>query len=101
MLVSVHVVGFAATPLKVIVLDPGVTPKLLPTTVTGVAAPPMFGVTLSIFGVAVKVAELLGKPLTVITTGPVAAGGSGAEILVVLQLVGVDAIPLKLTVLDP
>lgn len=49
-----------------------------------------------------KLTALLGAPPTVTTTGPVAAPvGTGTTILVALQLVGVAATPLKVTVLVP
>jgi hypothetical protein len=52
--------------------------------------------------VTVKVTPLLAAPPTVTTTGPVAApAGTGATMLVALQLVGVAAVPLKVTVLVP
>ena len=45
---------------------------------------------------------LLATPPTVTTTFPVVApAGTGATMLVALQLVGAAAIPLNLTVLDP
>ena len=45
---------------------------------------------------------LLETPLTVATTGPVVAPvGTGAAMLVALQLVGVAAVPLNVTVLEP
>ena len=50
----------------------------------------------------VKVTPLLAWLLIVTTTGPVVApDGTGAEMLVALQLVGVAAVPLKVTVLVP
>ena len=50
----------------------------------------------------VKVTPLLAWLLTVTTTGPVVApDGTEAEMLVALQLVGVAAVPLKVTVLVP
>ncbi len=52
--------------------------------------------------VTVKLTPLLAWPPTVTTTFPVVAPvGTGATILVALQLVGVAAVPLKLTVLVP
>ena len=51
-------------------------------------------------GVTVNVDPLLACPPTVTNTGPVVAPvGTGAVIEVALQAVGVEAIPLKLTVL--
>ena len=53
-------------------------------------------------GVTVKLTPLLACPSTVTTTGPVVLpAGTGTEILVALQLVGVAAVPLKVTVLVP
>jgi hypothetical protein len=50
----------------------------------------------------VKFTPLLAVPPTVTTTLPVVApAGTGATILVVLQLVGVAVVPLKVTVLVP
>src|SRR5438552_10065049 len=50
--------------------------------------------------VTVKLTPLLACPPTVTTTFPVVApGGTGATRLVALQLVGVAAVPLKVTVL--
>jgi len=50
----------------------------------------------------VKVTPLLASPPTVTTTGPVVAPeGTGATIDVALQLVGVAAVPLNVTVLVP
>jgi hypothetical protein len=50
----------------------------------------------------VKITPLLATPPTVTTTGPVLApAGTGTTMLVALQLVGVAAVPLKVTVLVP
>jgi hypothetical protein len=50
----------------------------------------------------VKVTPLLATPATVTTTLPVVAPfGTGAVTLEALQLVGVVAMPLKVTVLEP
>ncbi len=49
-----------------------------------------------------KLTPLLATPPTVTTTFPVVAPfGTGATILVALQLVTVAAVPLKVTVLAP
>lgn len=59
--------------------------------------PVMLGV-----GRTVKDTPLLARPLTVTTTIPVVAPfGTGTTMLVALQLVGVAAVPLKVTVLLP
>jgi len=53
-------------------------------------------------GVTVKLTPLLATPPTVTTTFPVVApAGTGVTMLVALQLVGVAAVPLNLTVLVP
>src|SRR5258706_8322679 len=50
----------------------------------------------------VKFTPLLARPPTVTTTFPVVApGGTSAAMLVALQLVGIAAVPLNLTVLLP
>lgn|SRR5712664_1310520 len=71
--------------------------------VTGVPTGPEVGFRLVMLGggfVTVKVTPLLGPPLTVTTMLPVVAPvGTGATIIVGLQLEGVDAEPLKVTVL--
>jgi hypothetical protein len=65
-------------------------------------AAPELGVRLFIFGTTVKVTPLLADPLTVTTRAPVVAPeGTGATMLVLLQLVGVATDPLKVTVLVP
>jgi hypothetical protein len=52
--------------------------------------------------IAVKFTPLLEIAFTVTTTGPVVApDGTGAAMLVSLQLVGVAGVPLKVTVLLP
>jgi hypothetical protein len=72
--------------------------------VTDVPTAPDVGLRLAIAGVGstVNVTPLLTTPLTVTTTLPVAApAGTGATILVALQLVGVAAVPLNVMVLVP
>jgi hypothetical protein len=74
----------------------------VPEIVTDVPTTPAAGDRLSILGVTVKVTVLLAWPPTVTTTGPVVAlTGTGAVMLVALQLVGVAVVPLKVTVLVP
>jgi hypothetical protein len=52
--------------------------------------------------VTVKVVPVLATPPTVTTTGPVVAlAGTGTVMLVSLQLVGLAALPLNVTVLEP
>ena len=72
--------------------------------VTEVPTPPEVGDRLVMLGAVetVKLTPLLATPLTVTTTLPVVAPvGTGATIDVALQLVGVAAVPLKVTVLLP
>ena len=72
--------------------------------VTEVPTGPEVGDKLVMLGgvVTVKLTALLPRPVTVTSTLPVVAPlGTGATMLVALQLVGVAAVPLKLTVLLP
>src|SRR5438552_1782028 len=70
--------------------------------VTDVPTGPEVGERVLTLGKTVKVTPLLAAPLTVTTTGPVVApDGTGATILVPLQLFGVAAVPLNVTVLVP
>jgi len=102
MLVSLQLVGAVAVPLKVTELIPCVAPKLVPVMVTNIPTGPDVGFRLVIFGVTRKVPPLLARPLTVTTTLPVVApAGTGAMIVVLLQLVGVALSPLKVKVLVP
>jgi hypothetical protein len=104
MLVALQLVGVAAVPLKVTVLVPCVAPKLVPEIVTTAPADPLVGLALVILGAptTVKALPLLSIPPECTTTFPVIApDGTGATMLVALQLVGVAVVPLKVTVLDP
>jgi hypothetical protein len=104
MLVRLQLVGVATVPLNVRVLVPWVAPKFVPVTVTKVPIAPEAGLRLVMLGggATVKVTPLLATPETVTTTGPVvAAEGTGTTMLVVLQLVGMAAVPLNVTVLAP
>src|SRR5438552_9093242 len=105
MLVALQLVGVAAVPLNVTVLVPCVAPKFAPVIVTDAPTNPDVGfrpVTLGPGLVTVKLTPLLATPPTVTTTFPVVAPlGTGTTILVALQLVGVAAIPLNVTVLVP
>ena len=87
-------------------LDPWLAPKFAPVIVTDVPTGPDMGFRLVMLGevavATVNATPLLALPPTVTTTFPVMApAGTGATILVALQLVGVAATPLNLTVLDP
>jgi len=101
--VGLQLVGVAAVPLKVTVLVPCVAPKLVPVIVTDVPIGPEVGDKLVMLGaVTVKLTPLLARPPTVTTTLPVVAPkGTAATTLLLLQLVGVAAVPLKVTVLIP
>lgn len=104
MLVSLHVVGVAVVPLNLTVLVPCVAPKAEPLIVTEVPTAPALGERPVMLGVGstVKLLPLLSTPLACTTTFPVVApDGTGALMLVALQLVGVAVVPLNLTVLLP
>src|SRR6266850_2215892 len=110
--VALQLAGVPDVPLKVTVLVPCVVPKFVPAIVTDVPTAPDVGFKLVMFGadeVTIKFTPLLMSsaeppPLgaLVTTTFPVAAPiGTGTTMLVALQLVGVPAVPLKVTVLVP
>lgn len=82
-------------------LLPCVDPKFVPEIVTGVPGPPevVDKVVIVGDGVTVKLLLLLFTPLAYTTTFPVVdPEGTGTCMLVALQLVGVPAVPLNLTV---
>src|SRR5258708_29934172 len=106
MLVALQLVGVATVPLNLTVLVPCVAPKFAPVIVTEAPASPDVGFRLVMLGAGaaetVKFTPLLARPPTVTTTFPVVApAGTGATMLVALQLVGVVTVPLNLTVLVP
>src|SRR6266581_4350190 len=104
MLVAVQFVGVTGMPLNVTVLVPCVVPKFVPAMVTEVPICPDVGFRLVMLGgiMTVKLTPLLATPPTVTTTLPVVAPvGTGTAMLVAPQLVGVVAVPLKVTVLVP
>jgi hypothetical protein len=105
MLVAPQLVGAAAIPLNVTVLEPCAAPKFVPVIVTGTPTNPDTGFRLVMLGpgtVTVKLAPLLATLPTVTTTLPVVApAGTGTTMLVAPQLVGAAAIPLNVTVLEP
>ena len=105
MLLALQLVGVAEMPLKVTMLVPWLAPKLEPAMVTDVPITPDVGFRLVTLGggtVTVKGTPLLALAPTVTTTLPVVAPtGTGTTMLVALQLVGVPAVPLNLTVLVP
>jgi len=104
MLVALQPVGVAAVPLNFTVLVPWEAPKLVPVMVTEAPTAPEAGLKLLSAGVGttVKAMPLLATEATVTTTLPLEApAGTGATMLVALQLVGVAAVPLKVMVLEP
>ena len=104
MLVLLQLVGVAAVPLNVTVLLPCSAPKFAPAIVTGVPTVPIPRLRLVMVGggVAMNATPLLATPPTVTTTFPgVALIGTGATMVVGLQLVGVANVPLNVTVLVP
>jgi len=104
MLVALHIVGVAETPLNVTVLDPWLVPKFAPAIVTEVPMAPEFGVTLEMLGgmKTIKFTALLAKLPTVTITLPVEApAGTGTMMVVAAQFMGVAMVPLKVTVLLP
>jgi len=108
MLAGLQLVGGAAVPLKLTVLLPCDAPKFVPAIVTEVPTGPEAGLRLVMLGaepeaeVTVNAIPLLAAPPTVTTTFPVVApAGTATTMLVAFQLVGVAAVPLKLTVLLP
>jgi hypothetical protein len=107
MLPALQLVIEAVSPLKSTVLVPWLLPKFEPVMVTDVPTAPELGERLVIVGnevpsVTVKITQLLPTPPTAIVTQPVVAPlGTGTTMLVLLQLDGVAAIPLNVTVLLP
>jgi len=104
MLVADQLVGVAAVPLNVTVLEPLFPRKPVPLIVTAVPIGPLDGDRLVSVGpvATVKVSALLATPPTVTTTLPVVApAGTGTLMLVADHAVGVAAVPLKVTVLVP
>jgi hypothetical protein len=105
MLVAVQLVGTPATPLNFTVLVPCVAPKFVPVIVTDIPTGPDVTLRLPMLGggaVTVNVTPLLATPPTVTTRLPVVAPfGTVTTMTVALQLVGVPATPLNVTVLVP
>jgi hypothetical protein len=102
--VALQLVTVAVVPLKVTDPEPCVAPKFEPEIVTAIPTGPEVRERLLMVGACdtVKGTPLLATPPTVTTTFPeVAPAGTGTVMLVVLQLVGVPAVPLKVTVLVP
>src|SRR5438309_1555394 len=99
---ELQLVGVVGVPLNVIVLEPWLDPKFVPVMVTAAPTETVVGDSPLMPGRTVKEMPLLETPLTPTTTFPVvAADGTGTAMLVALQLVGVPAAPLNVTVLEP
>jgi hypothetical protein len=98
--VAVQLVTLAGNPLKRTTLDPWLAPKFWPEIVTGAPAAPVVRESAVMLGpgATVKVTLLLLIPPAETTTGPVVApAGTGTMMLLSLQLNGVAAVPLKVT----
>lgn len=96
MVPELQLVGKAAVPLKLTVLDPCVDPKLVPAIVTNVPTVPAAGERLRTPGATVKLDPLLAVPFTVTTTLPVVApGGTVTTIEDGLQPFAVATVPLN------
>lgn len=103
-LVSLQLVTVAEMEPMLRELVPWVAPKPVPVMVTELPAGPEVGLSAETSGptVTVKGIPLLACPPTVTTTLPVVApAGTGTTMLVALQLEGVAAVPLKVTLLAP
>ena len=102
MAMALQLVGVVVVPLNATVLVPCVEPKFVPVIVTAAPTAPEVSERFAMPGRTVKAAPLLATPFAVTTTFPVVApDGTAAAILVALQLVGVTALPLNVTVLEP
>jgi len=103
-LVELQLEAVAVVPLNFTVLLPCVEPKLVPVIVTEEPTAPEVVDKLEMLGVArtVKLTPLLVHALELTKTLPVVVpDGTMTVMLVALQLVGVAAVPLKVTVLVP
>ena len=103
MLVALQLVTAPAVPLNITLLPGGSgKPNPVPVIVTAVPTGPEDGDKLVMVGNTLKYAPLLAAPPTVTTTFPNdALVGTGAVMLVDVQLVGVAGTPLNVTVLVP
>jgi hypothetical protein len=102
MLVGLQLVGVAAMPLNVTVLLPCAVPNVVPEMITAAPTEPDVRDRFAIAGGTANDTPLLASPFTVTETFPlVAPGGTGAVILVAVQLVGAAVTPLNRTLLLP
>jgi hypothetical protein len=101
--VPLQLLTLAVAPANETLLLPCVVPKPEPVIVTTVPVLPDVGLRLVRLNAdTVKLTPLLATPPTVTTILPVVAPeGTGTQISVSLQFVGVAEVPLNLTVLDP
>src|SRR6266498_1985414 len=99
---ALQLVGVAVVPANLTVLVPWVAPKPEPLIVIDVPTGPELGDRLAMLGLTTNDHPLLAILLTVTMMVPdVALVGTGTTIFVEVQLVGVPAVPLNLTVLCP
>ena len=103
---ALQLVGVAAVPLNRTVLVPRVAPKFDPVIVTDAPITLDVGERLEMVGpwaeVTVKPTKLLATLFTVTTTDPlVAPPGTGATMLLAVQLLGAAAVPLNVMLLVP
>src|SRR5579862_2749395 len=102
MLPSLQLVAAAGIPLKLTVLLPWIAPNPFPLTVTAVPTGPAAGENPVMEARTLKLTEFEFCPETDTTTGPVVAPvGTGVTMLVFDHEVGVAAVPLNVTLLDP
>jgi hypothetical protein len=100
MLVLLQLVGVADTPLNVTELVPCAAPSVVPVTVTDAPTGAVGGERLVIAGATVNADPPLARFPTVTTALPVVAAlGTGAVIVVLLQVDGAVATPLNATLL--
>jgi hypothetical protein len=99
MLESLQLVGVAVVPLNFTRLVPCGMPKPEPAIVTAVLTVPEAGVSEEMLGGGItgKLTEFEAPPCVTITGPVVAVAGTATTICVLLQLVGLPAMPLKVT----
>jgi hypothetical protein len=97
---SLQLVGVATVPLNFTTLVPCGMPNPEPAIVTAVLTVPEVGESEEMFGggITEKLREFEAPPCVTITDPVVAVAGTGTTICVLLQLVGLPATPLKVTV---
>jgi len=100
MLESLQLVGVATVPLNFTTLVPCGMPNPEPEIATAVLTVPEVGESEEMFGggITEKLTEFEAPPCVTIAGPVVAVAGTGTTICVLLQLVGLPAMPLKVTV---